>query len=83
MAAAVSSGLPKLRIEAAAARKQARVDSGTDVIVGVNKYHLCSITAAIEIMIRLASAIRLFLIANLLNGADISLRRKMRCKSDA
>lgn len=38
MAAAIESGLPKLRIEEAAARKQARIDSGTDVIVGVNKY---------------------------------------------
>lgn len=38
MAAAVGSGLPKQRIEACAARKQARIDSGVDVIVGVNKY---------------------------------------------
>ncbi len=38
MAKAVESGMPKLRIEEAAARKQARVDSGQDVIVGVNKY---------------------------------------------
>ena len=38
MVKAISSGMPKLRIEAAAARKQARIDSGTEVIVGVNKY---------------------------------------------
>lgn len=38
MAKAVASGMPKLRIEEAAARKQARIDSGQDVIVGVNKY---------------------------------------------
>jgi len=38
MVKAISSGMPKLRIEAAAARKQARIDSGTDVIVGVNKF---------------------------------------------
>ena len=38
MAAAVESGLPKLRIEEAAARKQARLDSGADVVVGVNKF---------------------------------------------
>ncbi len=31
-------GLPKLRIEEAAARKQARIDAGKDVIVGVNRY---------------------------------------------
>ncbi|MBM4250882.1 MAG: methylmalonyl-CoA mutase [Deltaproteobacteria bacterium] len=38
MVKAISTGMPKLRIEAAAARKQARIDSGTDVIVGVNKF---------------------------------------------
>ncbi len=38
MTAAVASGMPKLRIEEAAARRQARVDRGEDVIVGVNKY---------------------------------------------
>lgn len=40
MAAAVESGMPKLRIEEAAAKKQARIDAGEDVIVGVNKYRL-------------------------------------------
>ena len=40
MARAIESGLPKLRIEEAAARKQARIDRGDDVIVGVNKYRL-------------------------------------------
>ncbi|MBD1398422.1 methylmalonyl-CoA mutase [Pontibacter sp. JH31] len=38
MAKAIETGLPKMRIEEAAARKQARIDSGKDVIVGVNKY---------------------------------------------
>jgi methylmalonyl-CoA mutase len=38
MTRAVASGWAKLRIEAAAAEKQARIDSGKDVIVGVNKY---------------------------------------------
>jgi len=38
MAKAIESGLPKMRIEEAAARKQARIDNGTDTIVGVNKY---------------------------------------------
>jgi len=38
MAAAIETGLPKLRIEEAAARKQARIDSGKDIIVGVNRY---------------------------------------------
>jgi methylmalonyl-CoA mutase len=40
MAKAIDTGLPKMRIEEAAARKQARIDSGKDTIVGVNKYKL-------------------------------------------
>ncbi len=40
MAKAIEQGLPKLRIEESAARKQARIDRGEDVIVGVNKYQL-------------------------------------------
>ena len=40
MTKAIKSGVPKLRIEAAAARKQARIDSGQDIIVGVNKFKL-------------------------------------------
>jgi methylmalonyl-CoA mutase len=40
MQKAVESGMTKLKIEEAAARKQARIDSGNDVIVGVNKYRL-------------------------------------------
>ena len=38
IAKAIEEGLPKMRIEEAAARKQARIDSGKDVIVGVNQY---------------------------------------------
>lgn len=38
MAKAIEAGLPKMRIEEAAAKKQARIDAGKDVIVGVNKY---------------------------------------------
>ncbi|MFH2064458.1 MAG: methylmalonyl-CoA mutase [Pseudomonadota bacterium] len=38
MAKAIESGMPKMRIEESAARKQARIDQGKDVIVGVNKY---------------------------------------------
>ncbi len=38
MTKAIDSGIPKMRIEQAAAAKQARIDSGLDVIVGVNKY---------------------------------------------
>ncbi|MDR1985056.1 MAG: methylmalonyl-CoA mutase [Prevotellaceae bacterium] len=40
MSKAIETGIPKLRIEEAAARKQARIDSGSDTIVGINKYRL-------------------------------------------
>ena len=40
MAKAIDTGLPKMRIEEAAARRQARIDSGAETIVGVNKYRL-------------------------------------------
>ncbi len=40
MTRAVESGMPKLRIEEAAAKRQARVDRATDVVVGVNKYQV-------------------------------------------
>ena len=38
MAKAIETGLPKMRIEEAAARRQARIDSGKDIIVGVNRF---------------------------------------------
>lgn len=40
MTKAIETGLPKLRIEAAAAKKQARIDSDQDIIIGLNKYQL-------------------------------------------
>ena len=40
MTKAIEAGIPKMRIEQAAAKKQARIDSGQDIIVGVNKYQL-------------------------------------------
>lgn len=40
MAKAIESGMPKMRIEEVAARRQARIDQGKDVIVGVNKYQI-------------------------------------------
>lgn len=42
MAKAIETGLPKMRIEEAAARKQARIDSSKDIIVGVNRYEFTS-----------------------------------------
>jgi methylmalonyl-CoA mutase len=49
MAKAIETGLPKLRIEEAAARTQARIDSGVQTIIGVNKYRLDK-EAPIEIL---------------------------------
>lgn len=40
MTKAIEAGIPKLRIEEAATRKQARIDSGQDIIIGVNKFRL-------------------------------------------
>ncbi|MDR0457553.1 MAG: methylmalonyl-CoA mutase [Burkholderiaceae bacterium] len=50
MTQAVDSGWAKLKIEAAAAEKQARIDSGNDVIVGVNKYKLAHESAIDNIL---------------------------------
>ena len=44
MAKAIETGLPKLRIEEAAAKKQARIDGGKDIIVGVNRYRVAEKT---------------------------------------
>ena len=50
MAKAIETGLPKMRIEEAAARKQARIDSGKDTIVGVNKYTIDKEDQTIDIL---------------------------------
>jgi methylmalonyl-CoA mutase len=49
MAKAIAAGIPKLRIEEAAARTQARIDSGRQTIVGVNKFQVAN-EAAIEVL---------------------------------
>jgi methylmalonyl-CoA mutase len=49
MAKAIETGIPKMRIEEAAARKQARIDSGQEIIVGLNKYRLAK-EAPIDIL---------------------------------
>ena len=49
MAKAIESGMPKMRIEESAARKQARIDQGSDVIVGVNKYKLADESIDFEV----------------------------------
>lgn len=42
MTKAILTGMPKMRIEESAARRQAKIDSGFETIVGVNKYRLAS-----------------------------------------
>ncbi len=49
MVHAINKGIPKLRIEESAAKKQARVDSGKDVIIGVNKYKNNSSSDSVEV----------------------------------
>jgi methylmalonyl-CoA mutase len=64
MARAIDAGLPKLRIEEAAARTQARIDSGKQVIVGVNKYQVAD-DSAVEVLKVDNSAVRAQQIAKL------------------
>lgn len=64
MTKAVESGMPKLRIEEAAAKRQARVDRGEDIIVGVNKYKSSS-QAEIDVLDIDNSKVRLSQIARL------------------
>ena len=64
MAKAIETGIPKMRIEEAAARTQARIDSGSQTIVGVNKYRLEK-EAPIDILEIDNTAVRQEQIANL------------------
>ena len=50
MAKAIEAGMPKLRIEEAAARTQARIDSGEQTVVGVNKYQAARTRHAIDVL---------------------------------
>ena len=59
MTKAIETGLPKLRIEEAAARKQARIDSGKDAIVGVNKFQVNTDDEELEILDVDNTAVRL------------------------
>ena len=72
MAKAIETGLPKMRIEEAAARRQARIDSGADVIVGVNKYPL-ETEAAMDILEVDNSAVR---------EAQLNRLRKLKAERD-
>ena len=73
MAKAVEAGLPKLRIEECAARKQARLDSGADVVVGVNKFPPPKDATAIE-------ALRIDNVA--VREAQVEKLRKVRASRD-
>ena len=56
MAKAIESGMPKMRVEESAARRQARIDQGLDVIVGVNKYKVEE--APLENVLEVPSTVR-------------------------
>src|SRR5690606_13667782 len=58
MARAIDAGMPKLRIEECAARRQARIDRGEDVVVGVNKYPAPGAEEAIDLLEVDNSAVR-------------------------
>ena len=51
MTKAIVSGMPKLRIEESAARRQAKIDSGAETIVGVNKYRLATDDSKVEVRV--------------------------------
>ena len=72
MAKAIETGLPKMRIEEAAARTQARIDSGIQTIVGVNKYRLEK-EAPIDILEIDNTAVR---------NEQIELLKKLRANRD-
>ncbi|MBP7205717.1 MAG: methylmalonyl-CoA mutase [Candidatus Cloacimonetes bacterium] len=72
MAKAIETGLPKMRIEEAAARRQAHIDSGEDTIVGVNKHRLAK-EAPMEILEVDNSAVR---------DAQIARLNKLRAERD-
>ncbi len=57
MTRAIESGLPKMRIEEASARRQARIDSGAEIIVGVNKYQVGS-EQSIDVLVVDNAAVR-------------------------
>jgi methylmalonyl-CoA mutase len=73
MAKAIETGIPKMRIEEAAARKQARIDSGKDVIVGVNRYQVTDPEEKLDILEVDNTKVRL---------AQIERLNKMRSERD-
>ena len=74
MTKAVEAGMPKLRIEEAAARRQAAIDRGEETIVGVNKYQSGE-TAEVELLDVDNTAVRAAQIARLDRGAPAAATR--------
>ncbi|MCD6186168.1 MAG: methylmalonyl-CoA mutase [Deltaproteobacteria bacterium] len=72
MAKAIESGMPKMRIEESAARKQARIDMGKDVIVGVNKYKL-----------KKEAALDVLEISNTVREEQIAMLEKIKAKRNS
>ena len=86
MTKAIEAGIPKMRIEEAAARKQARIDSGQDIIVGVNKYRLekedpLHILEVDNTVVRKAQLERLASVKNNRNNAEVA--KSLRSLTDA
>ena len=83
MTKAVEAGIPKLKIEEAAARRQARVDRGEDVIVGVNKFKLADEESPIEVRDIDNAAVRDSQIARLkavrANRDEAQMQGRARC----
>jgi methylmalonyl-CoA mutase len=86
MTNAIERGIPKMRIEEAAAKKQARIDSGQDTIVGVNKYQLeeedpLQILEVDNAAVRASQIQRLHSLKSLRNNDDVlsSLEKLTQC----
>ena len=79
MAKAIETGLPKMRIEEAAARRQARIDAGREVIVGVNRYRRAT-EDAIEVLEVDNQAVRDGQVARL---REVKERREQRAVAEA
>ncbi|KAI9098651.1 methylmalonyl-CoA mutase [Phlyctochytrium arcticum] len=73
MAKAVATGMPKLRIEESAAKRQARIDSAQEVIVGVNKYRVEKDDNAVEVLAIENSTVR---------NAQIAKIKKLKANRD-
>ena len=80
MAKAIEAGIPKLRIEEAAAKTQARIDSGAQTVVGVNKYR-SDVENEIEILKVDNSAVRKLQIEKLRGCGPSATRRSWRRRS--